>query len=101
YGALLDLLSFPTRRSSDLFIGAILTDQSVGTRKIAETLCLGDSVFEFLDSAHKLLKLFTRNLHHIDLLVFAAPVALLGLFLVVRDRKSTRLNSSHVKISYA
>src|SRR5699024_12339533 len=39
----------------------------------------------------------------VDLIVFAAPIAIIfaRMYYVILDRKSTRLNSSHVSISYA
>src|SRR5690606_41641320 len=76
-----DLHSFPTRRSSDLFfqpfvVAGEFADRSLGSRR--------RSVF-----------LRRRQLgHHLG-------IADVGTLAHVRDRKSTRLNSSHVKISYA
>src|SRR5690606_41131434 len=66
------LHSFPTRRSSDLFGHIRLGDAQLSTRK-------GNVVFleDLLDEAVKRAKA------------------------IIEDRKSTRLNSSHVKISYA
>src|SRR5690606_41790265 len=80
YGYLRDLLSFPTRRSSDL-LGVVEQDVGGHERRVGEE-----------PGRHEL--------------------AALGLLLELRhpaqlaegrraDRKSTRLNSSHVKISYA
>src|SRR5690606_42084679 len=77
-----DLHSFPTRRSSDLFVRFFAKQaySSVVTAKVLEqytplvkrvfTQIVNDQIAERLKSAFK-------------------------------DRKSTRLNSSHVKISYA
>src|SRR5690606_41732112 len=88
YVAHLDLHSFPTRRSSDLHAG----DRAEVLVLAALDLVLGDS-----DRAE-------ARLVRID----EAHLALAGAYLlqleatiVVGDRKSTRLNSSHVKISYA
>src|SRR5690554_7108986 len=44
---------------------------------------------------------FSRAVVHIPLAVSYAIWEGLGLFLIGIDRKSTRLNSSHVRISYA
>src|SRR5690606_40999246 len=93
-----DLHSFPTRRSSDLdavergldvavagdrLADAAGTDQAVGGHR---ALRAGDPVQ---------LRLVFRAQGHGDLLLQPGGVGL------VEDRKSTRLNSSHVKISYA
>src|SRR5690606_42126526 len=74
-----DLHSFPTRRSSDLstmLLGALLG------------LLLGGLSFALLQAGSYLLD-WRR--------FFSAS----ELVLIALDRKSTRLNSSHVKISYA
>src|SRR5690606_41955487 len=78
FGYRLDLLSFPTRRSSDLYscrYGSLVPRRGMGwrPRRCGRARCGPRSV---------------RLQVHVD------AVQLL-------DRKSTRLNSSHVKISYA
>src|SRR5699024_12532861 len=65
--------SFPTRRSSDLMIGA---------RPILKPLLTAPSSVLFLDNSS---------------LMRSAVITLER----IKDRKSTRLNSSHVSISYA
>src|SRR5690606_40101934 len=79
----LDLHSFPTRRSSDLLAPARLV--------VGQAVDLGE------DAA--------RDFRVADLFVQAPEaVVVLGQDLLdphLLDRKSTRLNSSHVKISYA
>src|SRR5207249_10572204 len=79
---LLDLPSFPTRRSSDLLLLSSAPRFAVDT--FLFTLCPSVSVFN-VDAS-----LFT--------LLSWAPRFAVDTFL---DRKSTRLNSSHVSISYA
>src|SRR5690606_41526777 len=85
-------LSFPTRRSSDLEARrAVLVEERVArqlalpvTNAIAGLLELR-GVAERVDGVHRLHEregVVERHLH-------------------LEDRKSTRLNSSHVKISYA
>src|SRR5699024_12704110 len=73
-----DLPSFPTRRSSDL--NEAMAESSTGVRfakmAIAEAKLLGAGIF-----------IPTRSNG--------------GYYGLSRDRKSTRLNSSHVSISYA
>src|SRR5699024_11903467 len=79
------LLSFPTRRSSDLFHHLIL--------RFCQLIIPVQVVIGAVDC-------------RVQLLAFGLPVILKGgLFdvpaFVSIDRKSTRLNSSHVSISYA
>src|SRR5207302_11442745 len=77
-----DLHSFPTRRSSDLV--AVVADDEAR----AERAALGPSRSRPLGALRALARpRLTRD---------EAPEEFLDL-----DRKSTRLNSSHVKISYA
>src|SRR5690625_5537653 len=82
------LSSFPTRRSSDLLVRPgekIPEDGEVidGDGSVTESMVTGESM-----PVHK-----TRGDE-----VIGGTVNLEG---VLRDRKSTRLNSSHVAISYA
>src|SRR5438874_4802831 len=90
YGVRRALHSFPTRRSSDLVVAAL-------------RLIFG--VFQsFLDRAFALLDFALKQLFY--LIHFQVAVLVFGLanqigYLKVEDRKSTRLNSSHVEISYA
>src|SRR5690606_39290041 len=88
------LRSFPTRRSS----------RSLGRPHIADVL-VRNGVFAHRDQAFEDL-LSTRSPYYVS---HAAPdpvratelVVAAGGAAVLADRKSTRLNSSHVKISYA
>src|SRR5690606_41603986 len=100
YPYILDYHSFPTRRSSDL-------DRYLGTMPRCRST-VSDLRFPqlFLIVAGILIQL--RVILHILALIeifLEAPrlAALIRLWLDVarKDRKSTRLNSSHVKISYA
>src|SRR5699024_12845260 len=93
------LHSFPTRRSSDL-IGAILQGQCVFTacyfylqRALLKKLIDRSHVTSILDED----RLFDR----LDLLIVDIGVCFLVSERLRLDRKSTRLNSSHVSISYA
>src|SRR5690606_42132891 len=95
------LSSFPTRRSSDLVeevrrLGAEELDDV--HRRHRETGAV-DQAADFTvegDVGEVILRGFDFAF------VFLANVTKIGPFLVAeRDRKSTRLNSSHVKISYA
>src|SRR5690606_39938603 len=87
-GHLRDLHSFPTRRSSDLtaislFEPELISDDT--TRQIVEILKEGsEHLQETLNNHIDILS--QQNSLHVPL---------------EQDRKSTRLNSSHVKISYA
>src|SRR5690606_41916437 len=89
-----DLHSFPTRRSSDL---TVLERFSLTQQALAERLgCTQSAVANKL----RLLKLPEAVQEQVSrgLLSERHARALLRL---EEDRKSTRLNSSHVKISYA
>src|SRR5690606_39462317 len=89
------LHSFPTRRSSDRF--ALLLAAIVGGGWIADT-AWGAELFH-LD----------RTTIAVGVIVYGFVAAVLPVWLLLAprdylstlDRKSTRLNSSHVKISYA
>src|SRR5690606_41994487 len=78
-----DLLSFPTRRSSDLGIQNAFRIGGVTLK--SHTIGCGDEVIGIL-------------VKHTSPGVTVLAVLILHL---KEDRKSTRLNSSHVKISYA
>src|SRR5690606_40501634 len=95
------LRSSPTRRSSDL-IGAVQTDDA--PQRVA--LELGHDA-SGVGPAREAAKLVVAQLGFLALRVhrFQLPAALVQLHHVLgvartEDRKSTRLNSSHVKISY-
>src|SRR5205085_12477292 len=95
------LHSFPTRRSSDLALGAIVIHAVWGLLDVealrrywrlsrtdcvlALTALLGVLVFDILPG----------------LLLAVVLSLLLLVYRASRDRKSTRLNSSHSQISYA
>src|SRR5690606_41137763 len=96
-----DLPSFPTRRSSDLQVELVqlLNHARHGGRRHLELF--GDvghaSVALLLDQGVDPLKvIFGGRTWHLG----AQPPFLLLVQLYHIDRKSTRLNSSHVKISY-
>src|SRR5690606_40285345 len=96
--AIRSILSFPTRRASDLRAGDAMADDVVdrGADRLREAPVAHVGGYRLL---------------HVDDVLVADVVQLLGADpgLDVRgddlqhlgDRKSTRLNSSHVKISYA
>src|SRR5690606_41185655 len=93
------LHSSPTRRSSDLGpliiggksmggrVASMVADELLAEGRIAGLLCLG---YPFHPPG-KLQQLRTRHLENLR-----TPT-----LICQGDRKSTRLNSSHVKISYA
>src|SRR5690625_7532461 len=87
-GDLRHLHSFPTRRSSDL---------SRGARTICKQHGGGIVTMARISGAwRRLMRRDNRERGFVE-----AGVATAGAVLVVGDRKSTRLNSSHVAISYA
>src|SRR5207247_10893054 len=92
---LLDLPSFPTRRSSDLKSVLGLLDDLLGQLLIAA--CLEDFLGELELSG--LFDVFFRGIRY-QALEERNALDQLGNALH-RDRKSTRLNSSHEWISYA
>src|SRR5437868_6196328 len=97
YLAPLHFLSFPTRRSSDLAGLALLLAVFALTRLAPLLITLLPDLLVALFPGFLLL--FVRlRLHSIRLSFFASSLLAL---LAGRDRKSTRLNSSHVSISYA
>src|SRR5690606_40159954 len=92
---LLVLPSFPTRRSSDLDLGHVARHDLVA--RLRHAGCFGKAPFRTAANAeeadsHRLGQLVQDG----EMLVRFAAGLVDGL-----DRKSTRLNSSHVKISYA
>src|SRR5690606_40947308 len=95
-----DLHSCPTRRSSDLIVGgeddAIERLRRLAVRSV--TVSVGDLHGRIgLHDARHLTQVGQLRL----LLRLDENVVQLQQTSIIRDRKSTRLNSSHVKISYA
>src|SRR5690606_42126809 len=96
-----DLPSSPTRRSSDLdHPGDRHTPLPEGKGRIQTAI---DTGIQQAQNAPKLLPLLGATF--LDGLRMAAmilpSIMAVGLLGLLADRKSTRLNSSHVKISYA
>src|SRR5690606_40041622 len=89
--ALLSLHSFPTRRSSDLFFCIILNN--------ILRLFFSTNEKDLFTAACNLLHDSSRFLQALGCFIQVNDVN--TFFLSKKDRKSTRLNSSHVKISYA
>src|SRR5690606_41192044 len=92
YSVYLHLHSFPTRRSSDLIYGALRGKAVAGARGevTARVFCQ-----EFQAELVSIAGVF-RVFETIPAELAGKPVQAW-----LEDRKSTRLNSSHVKISYA
>src|SRR5690606_41883202 len=80
-----DLHSFPTRRSSDLYSLGMLQRVGIAAALLPEPTTL----------------LLDEPLNGLDIAGIRWMRALLRRLADEGDRKSTRLNSSHVKISYA
>src|SRR5690606_40075834 len=100
YGALRVLHSFPTRRSSDLMeknhdgLSSLVRDKD---GKYLDTAKFVASVLEHAHTRESFLMLLSNFSE-----IFENPCGNSELCKkLVEDRKSTRLNSSHVKISYA
>src|SRR5699024_12446618 len=83
YALYLYLHSFPTRRSSDLHRALVFSQFTSYLRAVAAELDAQGIAYEYLDGS-------TRD-----------RTKVIESFRTGRDRKSTRLNSSHVSISYA
>src|SRR5207249_6324875 len=96
-GVLLYLHSFPTRRSSDLKPMTIIFNPSA---RVLRQFAAAWLVVVSLIGLHQY---FFRQRVQAGVVLIAVAVAFgfLGLFRPAADRKSTRLNSSHVSISYA
>src|SRR5690606_41018316 len=90
----LDLHSFPTRRSSDLIFYLIDLPADLVVDRLLHEL----EAVQVLDLAPRAQR--RAGFAHRDVGV-AAEAAFLHVAVADADRKSTRLNSSHVKISYA
>src|SRR5690606_41674498 len=93
YSSLLELHSFPTRRSSDLLCRASLAEH-LDADEIVEVTRQGmDFYDEHFDYPYPFGKYDQVFVPEYNLGAMENPGCV--------DRKSTRLNSSHVKISYA
>src|SRR5699024_12546566 len=82
--------SFPTRRSSDLFC----------TVKVREVDGHDDTACRLCNRSIEICRISGERSSHNDLSVYAVNTAR-TFDHFPKDRKSTRLNSSHVSISYA
>src|SRR5690606_42124763 len=93
------LYSFPSRRSSDLHLNLRGDGATAGI--------VGDSLDprHLRDQGRALVGVRLVNKQHVDAKLFKRQAFVLILFSerqrLLEDRKSTRLNSSHVKSSYA
>src|SRR5207253_10485104 len=96
-----DPLSFPTRRSSDLLGGTNLRIAAVDQKgRLIEKVTLGTKVAlgrsrVVDDMCDAVLRMFDKYHNGSNLLGIG-----IGVPGIIEDRKSTRLNSSHVAISY-
>src|SRR5436309_8717284 len=90
------LHSFPTRRSSDL-LGGVAFAEPPETRGLGKSALAGTTFTFFPDESSAMKRPDTEAIAFVAF--FGESVR--GLSAGVSDRKSTRLNSSHVKISYA
>src|SRR5690606_41951819 len=96
-----DVLSFPTRRSSDLpgFDWTNANELREQVFSIKNITAIGLQFITVYLVAILGAVLLQKALK--PLLIVFPIVYFLTIFALVLDRKSTRLNSSHVKISYA
>src|SRR5690606_40419351 len=93
--------SFPTRRSSDLIINKF----DAAVKNLAHTQADSPNIFVLIDEAHRTQHgVFNVNMERVlpnaCFVVFTGTPLMKKQKNTAEDRKSTRLNSSHVKISY-
>src|SRR5690606_40732595 len=95
------LHSFPTRRSSDLFSltepRALDDLQRAGPQRVDIAARSGPThspLFHWFSTTHPQNEIYRERAREL----LARPNAMPSLTLFLQDRKSTRLNSSHVKI---
>src|SRR5690606_41318981 len=89
------LHSFPTRRSSDLF--KKITDSIAEEKQVAEN----KNAFIKYNVEKERNNTVEAQLNHKEEKAQKLLYMSLGIFASTLDRKSTRLTSSHVKLSYA
>src|SRR5690606_42133637 len=89
------LHSFPTRRSSDLFPYSLrrVRSNSNSAKEMLSEVDSNTAFGSFLNFLSRILGLFVVTDANLSATLYSTVIR--------RDRKSTRLNSSHVKISYA
>src|SRR5690606_41492022 len=95
------LRSFPTRRSSDLIPAGVAAVVGAEVLPVGEVLVIDHAVGVTVAGAGRFgsEQLLERELQRFVVLLLFAVHRLMTV--AQQDRKSTRLNSSHVKISYA
>src|SRR5690606_41383015 len=93
--------SFPTRRSSDLSVVTVLDGHQMakqGRAGIALGIC---AIGSFIAGTVATLIIAALGTPLTKMALLFGPADYFSLMVLGLDRKSTRLNSSHVKISYA
>src|SRR5690606_40558120 len=91
--------SFPTRRSSDLESLASYYPSDMTFERFSEDRA-GKTIGKM--ESYKVSPTIADNIKRDSLWAVLGAMAAMFLYILLRlDRKSTRLNSSHVKISYA
>src|SRR5207253_4411539 len=94
-----DPRSFPTRRSSDLVHAHEVRDKMLD-KTLADSFPTSDPPSSIPDSASEESISARKNLEE-ELIAALPHGSWAAISMEDRDRKSTRLNSSHVAISYA
>src|SRR5690606_39768126 len=100
-GVLLLLHPFPTRRSSDLIFAFLEEGTSILTREGAFLAVMMAFTVGLVSFSGDIARRIAGRIWHSDSRFQLYPINLGIAVVTVADRKSTRLNSSHVKISYA
>src|SRR5690606_42076371 len=93
--------SFTTRRSSDLFQESFYTPADIEGLTLEAACFTRKGEFEELWLRDVPPRVFSEAMRDLDLVVSVAHQGGVDPEATASDRKSTRLNSSHVKISYA
>src|SRR5262245_53348640 len=95
-----DLSSFPTRRSSDLSMPGYFPELPYAVTVVGAGSGIGRQTATFIAGQGVSVTCIDRNLDGAKETA-AAITSANGKAIAVADRKSTRLNSSHLGISYA
>src|SRR5207249_8407601 len=95
------LYSFPTRRSSDLGIHSSMKPHRIAFVLVMAMLMLSARAYSQTEKSAKNTPASVNAFLGRWDLTLQAPDREYPSWLELRDRKSTRLNSSHVSISYA
>src|SRR5690606_40115578 len=96
-----ELSAFPTRRSSDLNFVYLIGDRETGEAVVVDPAYDVDTILDTLEAdGMRLTGVLATHYHPDHVGGSMMGFSIRGVSDLLEDRKSTRLNSSHVKISY-